>query len=53
MAAHDPESLSESDLKVIFVEIEVNFALIDLLNESAKTSPPASIDIGLIFLEGM
>lgn len=39
VVADDPESLSESDLKVISVEVDVNFVLVALLT-------------GVIFLRG-
>lgn len=46
MVANDPKFLSESNLKVIFDEVEVNFALVALLTEGTKASPLASIEIG-------
>lgn len=43
--ADNPESLSESDLKVIFVQ--VNFEIVALLPDGAKASTPDSVEIGL------
>lgn len=38
LVAADSESLSESDLEVVFVEAWVNFALVALFTEVAKAS---------------
>lgn len=41
--------MSEFGLRVILVEVEVNFALVSLLTEGAKSSTPASTEEGFVF----
>lgn len=47
-AAYDPELLTESDFKVIFVEVEVNFDLVVFLTKGVNMLTPELVEMRLI-----